>query len=175
MLAGHAHRKDQTFLSTVSKSSVYLSGISNHLAASSPRARFLGMVVGSTISEMLDEPGKQLKFKAEDSESAEWRWYKDLISLDDQIGSIADLKPVPTPPKEMLKRKVEKQTLESDKSGQSPTSPEMSSRVIKIEEIDEDPQSEDEDMPVYAKPDSDPSDDDEDPTLVQRNKPTAPV
>ena len=178
MLAGHAHRHDKKFLSIVSKSSAYLNGISNHLAASSPRARFLGMVVGRSMSELLDEPGKQLQFKAEDSKSAEWRWYKELISLNDQIGSIADLKPLVTLTTLKTTGKIKKQSTSPISNGNSAGlnfSSNSTSRVVKIEEIDEDSESEDDDLPVYAKPDSDPSDDDDDPTLVQRNKPTIPV
>ena len=160
-------------MSTVSKSSAYLSGISNHLAASSPRARFLGMVVGSTISELLDEPGKQLNFKAEDSNTTDWRWYKDLIGLEDRLGTIADLKnsfeqPYPTikkPPKQSSRRERLPETSTSTSN----------SKIVKIEEIENESVSEEDDLPMYEKPGSDPSDDDEDPELVQRDKPTAPV
>ena len=173
LLAGHLHRAESGFLSTVSKSSAYLSGISNHLAATSPRVRFLGMVVGSTISEILDEPGKQLQFKAEDSDSAEWRWYKELISMNDRLGTIADLRL-----NNVSSNRAVKKTTESSSSRSKPSSAQKlqpSSKIVKIEEIEDSSESEEDDLPVYAKRDSDPSDDDEDPELVQRNKPTAPV
>ena len=174
LLVGHVHRSDTTFLSAVSKSSVYLSGISNHLAASSPKVRFLGMVVGSTVSEILDEPTKQLKFKAEDSESVEWRWYKGLVSIDDQLGTIADLKPKSKPLENAIMKAGQKS------SGPKAT-PQLASgstsKIVSIEEIEDGSEEEEDedDLPIYEKPDSDPSDDDKDPELVQRNKPIAPV
>ena len=170
LLAGHIHRVDVMFLSTVSKSSVYLSGISSHLAASSPRARFLGMIFGSTISELLDEPGKQLKFKAEDSDAADWRWYKDLIGLDDRVGIIADLKIKVEKSGQIMTKRLK--PVQGDRQAKISTNT-SSSKIVKIEEIED--ESEEDDLPMYAKPDSDPSDDDEDPELVQRNKPSAPV
>ena len=172
LLAGHIYREDRDFLSTVSKSGVYLSGISNHLASSSPQARFLGMAVGSAVSELLDEPTKQLKFKAEDSESVEWRWYRSLICLDDHFGNIADLKPKANP--------TEKTIMEIGRKSAGPKATSKlasgsASKIVRIEEIEDDSESEEDDLPTYEKPDSDPSDDDEDPELVQRNKPSAPV
>lgn len=49
-----------------------------------------------------------------------------------------------------------------------------SSKVISIEEVDDDSESED-DLISYQKPDDDPEDSDEDPTLINRSKPKAPV
>ncbi|KAG8527013.1 uncharacterized protein KY384_008442 [Bacidia gigantensis] len=173
LLAGQIHRTDKKFLSTVSKSSPYLSGISNHLAASSPKARFLGMVFGSSISNIVDESGKRLDFKSEDSSSAEWRWYMGLINLQDSMGSISDLKFTAEKPRtnqaKNISRPVSTVGLPSrpSKIGQS-------TKVLKIEEV-EDVSESDDDLPIYGKPDSDPEDDDDDPELVQRNKPIAPV
>ena len=49
-----------------------------------------------------------------------------------------------------------------------------SSRIIAIEEVD-DTDSEDEDLVAHEKPDDDPEDSDEDPTLINRSKPGPPV
>lgn len=131
------------------------------------------MVVGSTISEVLDEPGKQLQFKAEDSDTPDWRWYKSLITLNDRFGTIADLRPETVSSKGMVKKSTKSASNRSKPSATRTAQP--SSNIVKIEEINDSSESEDDDLPVYAKPDSDPSDDDEDPELVQRNKPTAPM
>ncbi|KAL9102760.1 MAG: hypothetical protein Q9163_002122 [Psora crenata] len=178
MLAGHVSLRDSGSLFTVSKSAVYLNGISNHLAASSPRARFLGMVVGSAISGLLDEPDKQLNFKGEDSENADWGWYKNLINMDDETGFITDIRPAATAAKEVTKPNVTKQfmnAISNNTSQRRCATPKTNSRIVKIEELDESSESEGDDLLIYERPDFDPSDDDEDPTLVQRNKPTAPV
>ena len=175
LLWGYIHKVDQRYLSGVSKSSVYLSSISNHLAASSPKSRFLGMVVGSTVSEKIDATGSQLKFKAEDSQSAEWLWYQTLFDVEDGLGAIADLKTIETPTSKS-KKDVDKSP-STNGTSKSVSAAHLTSKVVAIEEIEDDSgtESEDDDIVPYAKPDSDPSDDDEDPTLVQRNKPKAPV
>ena len=173
LLLGRIHQEDGRFLSTVTKSSAYLSGISHHLAASSVRSRFLGMVLGSAVSERIDEPDKRLKFTAEHFDGEEWDWYKGLLSMHDHIGSIADLHSE-TKKSDII---IKNQARESIRNGNSRPQPASAatSKIVAIEEISDGSDSDDDDLPTYAKPDSDPSDDDEDPTLVQRNKPTAPV
>ena len=173
LLAGYAYRADKSSLAALSRSSVYLKAISNHLAASSTKSRSLGMVVGSSISELLDEPGKRLNFGAEDSKDIDWSFYKSLLDIKDRMGSIVDLQTdfksskAPT-------RTIAKAPNTRNGSGNGRKAP-ASSKVVKIEEIYSESESESEDdLPVYAKPDSDPSDD-EDPELIVRNKPTAPV
>jgi telomere length regulation protein len=44
-----------------------------------------------------------------------------------------------------------------------------------IEEISDKSEAEDEDLMMYEKPDTDASDSEEDPTLIQRSKPSPPV
>ena len=45
----------------------------------------------------------------------------------------------------------------------------------RVVEVMSDSEDEDADLMVYEKPDSDPEDDTDDPTAINRNKPTAPV
>lgn len=172
-LAGYAYRADKSSLAALSRSSVYLKAISNHLAASSTKSRSLGMVVGSAISELLDEPGKRLNFRAEDSKDVDWSFYKSLLDIKGKMGKIVDLqtdlKSPNIPTRTMTKASA---THTGPSNGKKAPA---SSKIVKIEELYSESESESEDdLPVYAKPDSDPSDD-EDPELIVRNKPTAPV
>ena len=171
MISGYYFRADQSHLKELSRSSDYLNAVSNRLGASSPRAKFLGMVVGTAVSELVDQKDRQMKFGSDDLNSPDGLWYRSLPKINDTIGSLADLKVttvMPTkPPTKTGKPKT--------KSKKSTVATRPASKVISIEEINDDPDSEDEDLPMYQKPDSDPSDEDEDPTLVQRDKPTAPV
>ena len=173
MLLGHINSADQPFLRKVSKSSLYLSGISNHLAASSAKSRLLGMVFGSAVSDFVDEPSKKLAFTAEDTDSAEWQWYKSLPNNKVPIGHIPDLKFRQKKSKVVQSQQDDRKAHDDTKAKRTPRQ-EQSSRILSIEEVTDESESED-DLPVYQKPDSDPEDDDDDPELVQRNKPTAPV
>lgn len=173
LLAGYVYRVDRSHLIKLCQSSLYLNAISNHLAAASHRARFLGMVVGTAISELVDPKDKRMNFSSEDMNSSEGQWYRDLTSMNDHIGSIQDFKN--SPQRKNHDAKTSTSTVSNAKSIMPATQAVTNSKVISIEEIGNTSESEDDDLPTYEKPDSDPSDDDEDPELVQRNKPTAPV
>ena len=174
MLAGYSYRQDPNALENVSRSSVYLNAISNRLAASSQRSRFLGMVLGNAVSELVDAENKRMKFTTEELNSSDGQWYTNLTNVDDTIGVIKDLKPVETSSAKSLGKRSRPVTSKAE-SSKLTNLPNASSKIISIEEINDSSESESDDLPVYEKPDSDPSDEDEDPTLVQRNRPTAPV
>ena len=173
MLAGYTLRADKRHLVHLSRSSIYLNAVSNRLAASSQRARFLGMVLGTAFSELVDPKDKRMTFSADEMNSSDGQWYRSLTTTDDSLGSISDLEPAFAPP-----TKSSTQLSKSASSSKPPKAKKpapSTSKVISIEEIDDDSDSEAEDLPIYEKPDSDPDDEDEDPTLVQRNRPAAPV
>lgn len=173
ILAGYVFREDEAYLMHLSRSSLYLNAVSNRLAASSQRARFLGMVVGTAFSELVDPKDKRMAFSADEINSSEGQWYRSLTRVNDSFGSIEDLKSASTPP---IEPSVHRSTVVKSSTSARPKKPaQASSKIISIEEIDDTSESEAEDLPMYAKPDSDPDDDDDDPTLVQRNRPTAPV
>ena len=133
------------------------------------------MVVGSSISELLDEPGKRLNFGPEDSRDIDWSFYKTLLDITDKMGNIVDLQTDFKSPNTTT-RTFTKASATRNGTSNGRKAP-ASSKVVKIEEIYSESESESEsedDLPTYAKPDSDPSDD-EDPELIVRNKPTAPV
>ncbi|KAL0257472.1 telomere binding protein [Diplodia seriata] len=134
------------------------------------------MIVAAAISELVDKPENQLNFGIPDTESEEAGWFRQLPQLNDPIGSIADFEQVvaerTTPDTKISRPHLQAKQNTGDlpgrpKKGHTETGP-------KIIEIMDD-SDEDEDLVPYAKPDSDPEDDSEDPTQVTRNKPTPPV
>ena len=174
LLAGYSYRHDRRTLETLSQSSVYLNAISNRLAASSNRARFLGMALGNAMSALVDAEDKRMKFTAEELNSPDGQWYINLTKVEDTIGLIEDLKPVEASSVKSLGKRARPVTSNS-KPTKFTKPPNASSKIISIEEINDSSESESDDLPMYGKPDSDSSDEEEDPSLVQRNKPTAPV
>ena len=174
MLVGYAYRTDKKSLTILARSSIYLNAISNRIAASSPRARFLGMVVGTAMSKLIDSEDKRMVFSAEELSGSDGQWYACLTDVNDRIGSISDLKPTQIPTVKSPGKTTQLAT-RNVKPSRPMKALNKSSKIISIEEIGNDSESEVEDLPTYEKPDSDPSDEDEDPTLVQRSKPTAPV
>lgn len=159
--AGYVHRLVPQFLHRLARSSPFLSGVSNRIGASSTRARFLGMIVGETLSEMTDNDGKPMKFGVEETETEEAKWWKSIRHVEDTVGTVEGLETVG---REVVVRKKKKETQIQART----------SKVMVIEEIEDDDEEEDELMP-YAKPDSDAEDSDDDPTLINRKKDSAPV
>lgn len=165
--AGYVHRTQPMFLTMMAKSTHHVNGISNRIGAASARARFLGIAVGIAISKMVDKPDLQLKFELEGAEDEESKWYQQLTEVNDRVGSIHDLASMNnmTVPTSVVPRAKAKAPFKA------PGSPSIQGpRVIEIISDDED-----DDLLIYEKPDSDPEDDTDDPTAINRNKPTAPV
>lgn len=129
------------------------------------------MVVGTAISEIVDAKNSKLSFSAEEIDSKEGLWYRSLTRVQDCIGSIQDIK---SSQASLIKAPANQNPASMRISRAKPVG-NATSKIISIEEVHDDLESEQDDLPVYEKPDSDPSDSDEDPTLVQRDKPTVPV
>lgn len=161
--AGYVDRLVPQFLHRLARSSVFLGGVSNRLSTSSTRARFLGMVVGETLSEMTDKDGKPMKFGVEETETEEAKWWKSIRHVEDTVGTVEGLETVG---REVAVRKRKKE----------PQPQTRTSKVMVIEEIEDndDDEEQDELMP-YPKPDSDAEDSDDDPTLINRKKDSAPM
>ncbi|EDO00102.1 hypothetical protein SS1G_02962 [Sclerotinia sclerotiorum 1980 UF-70] len=169
--AGYVCRMSPLRLRMITRSGPHLSVVSNRLAATSPRARFLGMVIGEALSSLVDKGDKVMDFEIDDTKTPEAKWYKSLVNVSDTIGNL-----------EPLKSKYVPQTSKPTKATKSkpaskPNPLKGNSKIIAIEEIEDDDEVESSDngLTPYAKPDSDIEDSDEDPTLIIRNKPTAPV
>ena len=128
------------------------------------------MVVGTAVSRIVDSAENRMKFDIEEIESGDLGAYLSLTRdpvavgcLEDLHSSTEDGKSPPTINSQVLplrKKEVVKalQPAKAPKDRKAPL----------VQEIDDG-------IPTYAKPDSDPEDEDEDPTVIQRDKPTAPV
>jgi telomere length regulation protein len=158
------------FLTMMAKSSFHVNGMSNRIGATSPRTRLLGIAVGVAISKMVDKPELQLKFELEADEATEALWYEHLTHVDDKLGQILDLKIAEK--SAALAKKLQQKTKAPVKSAKPSITEIKGPRFI---EVFTDSEDEDDDLMAYEKPDSDPEDSDDDPTVITRNKPTAPV
>lgn len=152
----------------------YMTTISNRIGSTQSRAQFLGLVVGETLSALVDDKKKRLDFKMEQTETEEAKHLKDLTNISDPIGPIdpilSNLETETIPQKQKVvapNKTIQKKTKQKKK----PIVTESKPKAI-IEEVDS--SDDDEDLAPYSK-DSDPEDSDDDATLVQRNKPKPPV
>ncbi|KAI9680020.1 MAG: telomere binding protein [Caeruleum heppii] len=184
LTAGYIHRSNPMALFTLARSSSHLSAISNRLSAASQRSRYLGMVVGTGISGLIDKADKKMVFSGDEMDNAETRWYLSLTGVEDKVGTIGDLDWSPKPPevgdegRRLCPPEVHRQRNERLLAARAKkeAAREETKKVVSIEEIDGSDEADDDDgLPTYAKPDSDEEDEEEDATLVQRDRPTAPV
>ncbi|KAI4232946.1 MAG: hypothetical protein LQ352_008292, partial [Teloschistes flavicans] len=175
LLTGYAHRANHQHVSEMARSGPYLNAISNRLAASSSRASLLGMCVGTAVSELIDPPDRRMNFSSEEVTSSQGQRFLRLTKVHDPMGSIDDLQPARgvSVPKMSRNQKHLPVKVTKPPNNIGPSSTE--SKIISIEEIESESEDEDGGLPTYAKPDSDASDEDEDPTLVNRDRPTVPV
>ncbi|RYP90114.1 hypothetical protein DL770_003736 [Monosporascus sp. CRB-9-2] len=168
--AGYVHRLAPIKLTVLTRSGTYLNAISNRIAASQVSARFLGMVVGESLSGLVHGADKKLDFNMEEMGTDDANWYKSLVRISDKVGPLDPLRASVGTSKPAKARKPPK--LKERAPLQPPKAAPNSGFVI--EEIEDD-EEEDPDLVPYAKPDSDAEDSDDDPTLINRNKPKAPV
>ncbi|MCJ1437057.1 telomere binding protein [Xylographa pallens] len=175
LVIGHVFMSDPDYVRSLVRASVYINAISNRLAASSSRSQFFGMAVGSAVSTLVDPPDKRMAFSMEGIAKAEISQYQELTEIFDSIGSLQDLKA--TVP-QIGAQKPRRTTKDSQKVigaiSKAPST--TTSKIISIQELSDNSTSEDDSLPVYDRADFDEEEEeDEDPTLVQRNKSTAPV
>ncbi|KAL8803907.1 MAG: hypothetical protein Q9182_002874 [Xanthomendoza sp. 2 TL-2023] len=176
LLVGYAHQKNPSYVASVAQSSIYLNAISNRLAASSHRASVLGMYVGTAVSQLIDPPEKRMDFSSEEMSNPQAQQYLRLTKVHDSVGSIDGLKSERATGVDLAVGRFKKAaTIQEVKFQPGVVRSLIGSKVISIEEVENVSETEDEGLPTYAKPDSDASDSDEDPTLVERNKPSAPI
>ncbi|SCV32098.1 related to TEL2 Protein involved in controlling telomere length and position effect [Fusarium fujikuroi] len=174
LAAGYVHRVSPMKLTLLMRVGTYMNTISNRIGSTQPRAQFLGLVVGESLSALIDDKKQRLDFKMEQTETEEAQQLKNLTKVSDPVGPIDPIlfdhaietvpqKRKPSTPSEALQKKA--------KQKKKPLVTEPKPKAI-IEEIDS--SEEDDDLAPYSK-DSDPEDSDDDATLVQRNKPKPPV
>lgn len=133
------------------------------------RTRFLGMVVGESLSTLVHDSKQKLDFHMEETEAEDAQWLKSLVKVSDTIRSPSELA---SQASALRNEPSTRSTVAPKKNvAKAPKVPTMPPRGI-IEEVDS---SEDEDdLQPYAKG-PDPEDSDEDPTLIERNKARPPV
>ena len=129
------------------------------------------MIIGVALSRLVDEPGKVMDFGAEEMDSQESKAWLDLVNVDDKIGIVELLHSTHKNDRQDVKE-VGPQSKQKPRSRPAKQPPAL--KIISIEEI-EDSEPEYDDLVPYQKPDDDPSDSEEDPTLIDRSKPAAPV
>ena len=186
--AGYVHRKNPMALLITARSSHHMQGVSNRLASSNDRARWLGMVVGTAVSRLVDRKGTNLHFGTQELETEEGRWFLSLTQVDDEIGTLKDAEDLLSTPQTKTKARkkisksaeTEERQILNGKPVFGPSRPPIKSQTEFVGErvtevLEEGYSDEDDDLTPYAKPDSDPEDSDEDATLVNRHKPRPPV
>ncbi|KAK0624707.1 telomere length regulation protein-domain-containing protein [Bombardia bombarda] len=169
--AGYVFRKYPIKLTLQMRSGTWLNTISNRLASTNQRSRFLGMVVGEGLSGLVEKGDKKLDFHMEDTNQAEGKWYKGLVQVSDTVGSWNSLS---VPQKEPSKSQKVPQKPPPRPKAQPTRTVQPRQQGFIIEEVDEDT-DEDDGLVPYPKPEGDEEDSDDDPTLVRRDKPKAPV
>jgi telomere length regulation protein len=143
-------------LREISSSSIYNESLSNRLSASVDRVRFLGMIVGESISRKIDPEERRLKFKVTETEDATAEAWRSLIDIDDEIYPLKDL------------RGGIVEEAEDIPVAEPPLIPAEEVTVDEIDDLDDD-------LPTYPAPESDAEDSDDDPTLVSREKTPNPL
>lgn len=173
LAAGCLYKLHPSSLVSITHSSAYLNAISNRLAASSPRSRLLGMVVGSAISELVDEPDKRIRFDEDEMHTDEVQWYSGLTRAHLNVGSLEDLH-IP-PPGPSAERSLQSPRVGVLQKASKPFKMGQTTNQKLIEEVTDSSGDINDQLMSHQKPDSDREDDDEDPTLVNRTKATPPV
>jgi telomere length regulation protein len=131
------------------------------------------MIVGTGMSGLIEEPDKALKFDLEEMRSEEAHWFLNLTKVQDDAGSFESIKIL----QEALSARLEPTRSRPAPKSKPSAQHQGTSKIVAIEEIEDtdEEEEEDDDLIPYEKPDDDAYDSDEDPTLIQRNKPIAPV
>ncbi|TKX23293.1 hypothetical protein C1H76_4360 [Elsinoe australis] len=186
--AGSLNRQEPASFRFLARSSVYAQAVSNRLNASSEKSRMLGMCVAMAISSLIDQGDKQLKFDLVDVKTDKAKNLMGLVQTVDTVGTLHDLQLPESPAarKEGTTDDKSKQRL-NPATAKRPSRPTtatnlpiqtkvIGSRIVEVLSDDEDSIADrSTELKAYPKPDSDPEDSDDDPTVVNRDKPKTPV
>lgn len=172
LAVGYLNRQQPLSLKMDPVPSLVMNAVSNRLASSVPRTRLLGMIVGVGISRCVDEPDKVMDFRVEEMEASEVKELLALINVQDRVGEVTELNTLPSN-LERQERASRKRKVAASQAFIA-QKPEPKSRILAIEEVSTSSDDED-DLVPYQKPPDDPEDSDEDPTLINRDKPRAPI
>ncbi|KAK0947722.1 telomere binding protein [Friedmanniomyces endolithicus] len=187
LTAGYLHRANPVAVLMIARSSGHMQGTSNRLDASGQQARWLGMIVATAISGLVDREGLRMSFGIDEVKTEEASWYLRLVKVEDNIGTLSGLQAMLVRlekdvgvPRNPLRSTAKSPPQLAGKPVFGPPRPPTPAQTEVIGEkvteiLDDISDEEDDDLKPYAKPDSDPEDSDEDATLVDRNKPRPPV
>lgn len=150
-------------------SSFQTSGISDRLSSTSQRARFLGMALGTMISQLVDKLETRMTFDFDDDEKSQLAFFQSLLHVDFKLGDLTDLRSKTTSQSDVTTLVMRTKPTKQPKAG-----PKSKAPAPKVMVVDDDEDEED-DLVPFAKPDSDAEDSDEDATVARRDKPKAPV
>lgn len=172
--AGYVSRLSPIRLTMLVRSGAYMNSISNRIASTQERTRILGMVVGESLSTLVDKGKSKLDFHMEEMETEEIEALKSLTGIFDSVGSYADLQ-VPIEPAQVTTTSVpfQKKITKPKRKPASKASTASNLPKAIIEELDSSDDDDDGLVP-YSKG-SDPEDSEDDAELVQRNKVKPPV
>ena len=184
--AGYVHREMSMALLMTARSSKHMQGVSRRLDSSNAKARWLGMVIGTAISSLVDKDGTKMNFGTDDMQTEDAQWYLQLVYVNDTVGTLKDFHGLLQAQSEFTKRKKRDKKVTTPEempklNGKplfGPARPPVQTEVIgeKVTEVlDSDDEYGDEYLKPYAKPDGDPEDSDEDATMVNRHKARPPV
>ncbi|PHH81746.1 hypothetical protein CDD82_7964 [Ophiocordyceps australis] len=172
--AGYLARLWPIKLAMLLRSAAYLNAMTNRIAATQPRARFLGIVVGEALSALADNKAGKLDFDMDECKTDEAEWLKGLTTTCDTIKPYTSLFAASGTSQHISSSpSVSPSRPASTRPESKPPRPKDAPPRAIIEEIHSS-DDDDQELTPYAK-DSDREDSDQDATLVRRIKLKAPV
>jgi telomere length regulation protein len=175
LLSGCMARHGASRIRSLFRSTEFMKSITKHLASNSNRVKWLGMIVATGLSSLVDEDNKALKFEDDSLKNVEAKKYLGLLKMDITPSKTFQLRDIfgeteviAVAQKTASSQAITKSKAVTKKKASKIKPIDEASRIIEIFDDDED-------LVPYTKPDTDDEDSEEDPTLVDRDKPNPPV
>ncbi|KAG4303655.1 hypothetical protein PCK1_000173 [Pneumocystis canis] len=147
----------RNILEKLSHFKAYLDGLTDRLSSSSERVRFLGMILGESLTRKLfaNDEKKWLTFNVKDTLTIESNWWRNIININDFSNmTTCSLVTVNNQHDSSLNQDTIKQ------NEQIQLMQENSNIIV----------SDEDDLVPYSLPDSDDEDSDDDPAFIEKNK-----
>ncbi|OAA34075.1 Telomere length regulation protein [Beauveria brongniartii RCEF 3172] len=152
-----------------------MNSISNRIASTQEKARILGMVVGESLSALVDKGKSKLDFHMDEMETEEIESLKSLTGVSNSVGPFEELREASQAVRlAASSTPFQKQTTRPKKKKPVPRTSTVDNLPKAIIEGLNSSDEEDDGLVPYSKG-SDPKDSDDDAELVQRNKVKPPV